>query len=64
MGAFGLKRVVRETITYELTERMPIVMEASGHQSYQSFSIYLHKTEINEKQACSILERVDHFRGA
>ena len=39
----------------------PTVMEYSGHKSYQSFSVYLHKTEIGEKRACLIVESVDHF---
>lgn len=39
----------------------PTVMEYSGHKSYQSFSIYLHKTDLGEKRACLILESVDGF---
>lgn len=31
----------------------PTVMEYSGHKSYQSFSVYLHKTDMGEKRACS-----------
>jgi len=37
----------------------PTVMEYSGHKSYQSFSVYLHKTDLGEKRACLILEGVD-----
>lgn len=39
----------------------PTVMQLSGHKSYQSFSVYLHKTDLGEKRACLILEKVDHF---
>jgi integrase len=39
----------------------PTVMEYSGHKSYQSFSVYLHKTDLGEKRACIILEGVDHL---
>lgn len=39
----------------------PTVMEYSGHKSYQSFSVYLHKTDMGEKRACLILEAVDHL---
>lgn len=39
----------------------PTVMEYSGHKSYQSFSVYLHKTDLGEKRACLILESVDHL---
>jgi integrase len=39
----------------------PTVMEYSGHKSYQSFSVYLHKTDMGEKRACLILESVDHL---
>ncbi len=39
----------------------PTVMEYSGHKSYQSFSVYLHKTDLGEKRACLILESVDGF---
>src|SRR6185295_9594137 len=39
----------------------PTVMEYSGHKSYQSFSVYLHKTDLGEKRACLILEGVDHL---
>lgn len=38
----------------------PTVMEYSGHKSYQSFSVYLHKTDMGERRACLILEGVDH----
>ena len=34
-------------------------MQLSGHKSYQSFSVYLHKTDLGEKRACLILEKVD-----
>lgn len=37
------------------------MMEYSGHKSYQSFSVYLHKTDLGEKRACLILESVDGF---
>jgi len=37
----------------------PTVMEYSGHKSYQSFSVYLHKTDLGQKRACLILEGVD-----
>jgi hypothetical protein len=36
-------------------------MEYSGHKSFQSFSVYLHKTDMGEKRACLILESVDHL---
>jgi integrase len=39
----------------------PTVMEYSGHKSYQSFSVYLHKTDMGEKRACLTLEAVDHL---
>jgi integrase len=39
----------------------PTVMEYSGHKSYQSFSVYLHKTDLGEKRACLILESIDGF---
>ena len=39
----------------------PTVMEYSGHKSFQSFSVYLHKTDLGEKRACLILESVDHL---
>jgi integrase len=39
----------------------PTVMEYSGHKSYQSFSVYLHKTDMGEKRACLIVETIDHF---
>lgn len=39
----------------------PTVMQYSGHKSFQSFSVYLHKTEMGDKRACLILEEVDHF---
>lgn len=39
----------------------PTVMEYSGHKSFQSFSVYLHKTDMGEKRACLILEGVDHL---
>jgi hypothetical protein len=34
-------------------------MEYSGHKSYQSFSVYLHKTDMGERRACLTLEAVD-----
>jgi hypothetical protein len=37
------------------------VMLLFGHKSYQSFSIYLHKTDVGAKRACLILEGVDGF---
>jgi len=39
----------------------PSVMEYSGHKSYQSFSVYLHKTDMGERRACLTLEIVDRF---
>ena len=39
----------------------PTVMEYSGHKSFQSFSVYLHKTDLGEKRACLTLETVDRF---
>jgi len=36
----------------------PTGMEYSGHKSFQSFSVYLHKTDLGEKRACLILESV------
>jgi integrase len=32
----------------------PTVMEYSGHKSYRSFSVYLHKTDLGEERACLI----------
>jgi integrase len=37
----------------------PTVMEYSGHKSYESFSLYLHKTDLGEKRARLILGNVD-----
>ena len=39
----------------------PTVMEYSGHKSFQSFSVYLHKTDLARSRACLILESVDHL---
>jgi hypothetical protein len=34
-------------------------MEYSGHKSYMSFSLYLHKTDLGEKRARLTLENID-----
>jgi integrase len=60
---FTLHSLRHTYITHLLSNGVdaPTVMEYSGHKSYQSFSVYLHKTEMGEKRACLILESVDHL---
>lgn len=58
---FTLHSLKHTYITHLLANGVdaPTVMEYSGHKSYQSFSVYLHKTDLGEKRACLILEGVD-----
>jgi integrase len=60
---FTLHSLRHTYITHLLSNGVdaPTVMEYSGHKSFQSFSVYLHKTEMGEKRACLIVETVDHF---
>jgi integrase len=60
---FTLHSLRHTYITHLLSNGVdaPTVMQLSGHKSYQSFSVYLHKTDLGEKRACLILEKVDHF---
>jgi integrase len=60
---FTLHSLRHTYITHLLSNGVdaPTVMEYSGHKSFQSFSVYLHKTDMGEKRACLIVETVDHF---
>lgn len=60
---FTLHSLRHTYITHLLASGLdaPTVMQLSGHKSYQSFSVYLHKTDLGEKRACLILEAVDRF---
>lgn len=60
---FTLHSLRHTYITHLLSNGVdaPTVMEYSGHKSFQSFSVYLHKTDMGEKRACLILEGVDHL---
>ena len=60
---FTLHSLRHTYITHLLSNGVdaPTVMQLSGHKSYQSFSVYLHRTDLGEKRDCLILEIVDQL---
>jgi hypothetical protein len=50
-----------ETQPWAKILRTPPAFEFLCKAAHQSFSVYLHKTDMGEKRACLILESVDHL---